>query len=391
MPDIAAANLIIRYDERTWSLQSGEDQGARPLVHARTGALEFAPVFASTRRLPEKSELEAESVAMVVVGFAAEDASWHLGLLLQPELAQARGGRWCALAHWNAAHSAEARQAGMALADVLGRPFRLVPRPDETPTPGSAPDAVASAPARQGAPSAESGAASVAPAASLPIPEPVRIGLPLDLGDWVVQEDSQGLIVARSPSWNRGALLRGLFYAALVPTFGVLAVGALISRYAPVQPLWLPLLGLAIAVAMLVAAIWQFRSRLRGPRIAIDERAQLIRVTTASGGRVLTQSPFEGVQYVLVSHAIGRRQPPAGESPSSGRYSFVAEAWIHAFSPRRGFIEICYTPEVEGLVRGEASFKTARPLSLSEIDSPAHRAGLLIGSQVGVPVYAEER
>jgi hypothetical protein len=225
----------------------------------------------------------------------------------------------------------------------------------------------------------------------LAAPEPVRIGLPLDLGDWLVKEDPQGLLVARSPRWNRGTLLRGLFYTALVPAFTVLSVGALVSRYAPVQPIWLPILGLGIALAMLAAAIWQFRARLRGPRVIIDQRAQLIRVTTASGSRVLTQSPFEGVQYVLVSHAVGRRQPPAGESSTVGRYSFVAETWIHAFSPRRGFIEICYAPEVEGLVRGDATFKTARPVSLSEIDSPAHRAGLLIGSQVGVPVYAEER
>jgi hypothetical protein len=390
MPEIAAADQIIRYDDRTWSLLSGSSQGARPLVSARPGALEFAPAFAEARRLPVKSALEADSVAMIVVGFAAEDMGWHLGLLLQPELAQARGGRWCALAHWSEPEGAQAHQAGIALADVLGRPFRLVPRPEAAPAPAPTQD-TAAVQERTDASTAALETTPESPAASLPIPEAVRIGLPLDLGDWVVQEDSQGLIITRSPAWNRGTFLRGLFYIALVPTFGVLAIGALVSRYAPVQPLWLPLLGLAIAAAMLFAAIWQFRARLRGPRVAIDERAQLIRLTTASGGRVLTQSPFEGVQYVLVSHAIGRRQPPAGNSSAVGRYDFVAEAWIHAYSPRRGFIEVCYVPEVEGIVRGEASFRMARPISLSEIDSPAHRAGLLIGSQIGVPVYAEER
>ncbi|MCC7206849.1 MAG: hypothetical protein IT323_06060 [Anaerolineae bacterium] len=380
MPEIAAADLIIRFDDRAWVLQSSNSQSARPLVSARPSALEFAPPFAEARRLPVKSALEAESVAMIVVGFAAEDMGWHLGLLLQPELAMARGGRWCALARWGESEGEAARQAGMALADVIGRPFRLVPRPEPTPAPEAA-----AAQAERAAPAAP------AAQAALPLPEPVRIGLPIDLGDWIVQEDALGLLITRSRAWNRGVLWRGLFYLALAPTFGVLAIGALISRYAPVQPLWLPLLGLAIAVAMLIAAIWQFRARSRGPRVVIDERAQIIRITTASGARVRTQSPFEGVQYVLVSHAIARRQPPAGESGVGGRYHFIAEAWIHAFSPRRGFIELCYVPEVEGVVRAEESFKTARPLSLSEVDSPAHRAGLLVGSMVGVPVYTEER
>ena len=59
---------------------------------ANTGQpIKYLPVFAHKRRLPDTGRLPLDSIQRVVLGWSHEDESWHLGLLLGPELAEARG------------------------------------------------------------------------------------------------------------------------------------------------------------------------------------------------------------------------------------------------------------------------------------------------------------
>src|SRR5690606_40996963 len=58
-----------------------------------------------------------------------------LGLLLEMELAQERGSRWCEIAHWpdpsTTVFQELAARAGESLAQVTTRPFHLVERSEE--------------------------------------------------------------------------------------------------------------------------------------------------------------------------------------------------------------------------------------------------------------------
>ncbi len=98
---ITAANgLTIDIDEHVWRLYNDRTDSTLPVVEARNDGLLYQAAFATARRLPTDGRLAERDISMVVVGWAAEDASWHLGLIVGSEIAQTRGGRWCGLARW---------------------------------------------------------------------------------------------------------------------------------------------------------------------------------------------------------------------------------------------------------------------------------------------------
>src|ERR1041385_8281619 len=101
MPTIAAANnLTVSIDNDEWSLLNGQADSAPPIVEAHEDGLNYRPAFATARRLSPDGHLPPEQITMVVVGWAVEDSSWHLGIMVSPDIAQTRGGRWCGLARW---------------------------------------------------------------------------------------------------------------------------------------------------------------------------------------------------------------------------------------------------------------------------------------------------
>jgi hypothetical protein len=389
MAEIDASNgLTIAYDSGRWALNNGRERDERKSTIASASAqsdgLSYQPAFALARRLPDGGQLPAAHIASVVVGWAVEDSSWHLGLLLTPEAAAVRGGRWCGLARWEDQDGDLAERAGEGLARVLGKPFRYVPPPDH---PGAG---IARQPELADAHDAQSIAAPNAPPPVMPL------SLPIQMGDWVLADDEVGIKLQPTPDWARSLLLRGLFFGALTPIFGFLSVGALLSNYAAVQPEWLPLMGLALTVIMLGAAIAQFVALARGPVVVIDRRARLVRKTARLGGRVLVQSPFEGLQHVLVSHVVNRRRARKSQSEGAGvpgytTVEFWGEMWIHAFSPRRGFIELCHVGDAEGQMQAQLDFSSERPLDLREVSSPVHHAAVRIAAEIGVPAYIEQR
>ena len=135
----AAYHLTIELEPNRWRLYNGaaeSAEAAQPLLDAQPGGIICSPLFARARRLSEDGRLELTRVARVVVGWAPESRNWHLGLMLYPEK---EGGRlrWCGLAHWPSGPAAEhektAVTAGRALADVIGRPFHVVPPKQSAP------------------------------------------------------------------------------------------------------------------------------------------------------------------------------------------------------------------------------------------------------------------
>jgi hypothetical protein len=375
MPKISAANnLTITIDDQAWRLFSGRTDSDIPVVEAGSGGLSYEPVFASARRLSPDGYLPVSDITMVVVGWAAEDSSWHLGLIVSPTVAQARGGRWCGLARWEDQDGDQAERAGTALATALNKPFRFVPPADrpqptivqagEPPQPYAAPEAPA----------------------QVAMPEVLPMPLPIDLGEWILEEHPQGLIFQRARAWRTKTFGYALLSFVLATIFGALSLGARFSPYAAVQPDWLPLIGLGIAVITLLIGLSQVTRLTRATSALIDNRQRLVRLIRR-GRRTVLQSPYEGLEYVLVSHIAGRRETSANSTDDR----FWPEVWIHLYSPRRGFINLCYVNVIEGRVLSGLTLRERRPLNLAEIDTPAHHAALITAQMIGIPAYVEER
>src|ERR1041384_1340466 len=89
------------------------------------------------------------------------------------------------------------------------------------------------------------------------------------------------------------------------------------------------------------------REKQRAPYFALatavathhpDNHERIIRVMRGYSsrqrkiGRTLLLSPYEGIEYVLVSHVLSRRE-------TGPQYDRIwPEVWIHLYSPRKGFI-----------------------------------------------------
>ncbi len=381
MPTILAANnLTIDTDERNWRLYNGRD--LQPIVSADADGLMYQPAFASARRLPA-DRLTAQNIAMVVVGWAVEDTSWHLGVLVTPEIAQSRGGRWCGLARWSDNQGADAQQAGQALAAMLNKPLRYVPPVERAVLPEPAfSDEVTRPVAVPETPAVE------APTA---LPSVPLMPLPISLGEWILEADLQGLLWRRSQAWRTRGLIYTVLSIVLAVVFGLLSLGARLSIYAPVQPDWLPLVGLGIAVVMLLVGISQLLTLLRATSVLIDNRQRIVRVMRRPH-RTIIQSPYEGLEYVLVSHMLTRREGNNRAKTEVIEYDRIwPEVWIHLYSPRRGFIPVCYISLTEGRMQAGLSFEERRLLRLTEIDTPAHHAAMHMAEMIGIPAYVEER
>jgi hypothetical protein len=354
MPTITAdRNLLIEFDEVRWHMRLPQLASDMLVIEATSGGIAYHAKFGAARRLPAAGVLLSEDVTDVLVGWSADDSAWHVGLLLSDSLSSGRNSRWVELASWPANQEADADAAGSALARVLSKPYRLI--------------------------TAEESAQSKRTASAR--------SLPLTFGEWRVSEEFSGLQWSRTPQWRNDMLLRSLFFLALTPLFGVLSIGALTSPYARVQPEWLPLVGIALALIMLYSALMSLRAILRSPVTLIDTRLSIMR-QSRRGSQKMVQSPFEGLQYALISHTVSRRQA----MPAVPDRDFaVFEVWVHLASTRRGFIEVCHSENVEGEIARGVTIDTRRPFDSAVIDSPAHYAALRTAQAIGVPVFVEAR
>ena len=353
----ADRNLSIEFDSDRWRLFLSRMPTEPDVLEATSIGIFYSEAFANARRLPAEGQLLADSITFVGLGWSTDDQGWHLGLLLEPPFAQARGGRWCELARWDDSVTEQAQLVAAGLAEVLNKPMRILGRE------ASATDAAA-------------GLRSTTPAYTLP----------LSVGDWTVSESPVGLEWTHSKAWQRDQLVRTAFFAIITPLFGLLSVGALISPFADVQPEWLPYVGLGLTAIMALLAVLTFRGWLTARSTQVN-RSQGVLRQMRQATRPTLQVPFEGIEYILVSHVVTRRQP-VKESP---RDLAIFEVWIHASTTRRGFIDLCHTENIEGRLLRNFPSGTRVELSLLDLESAAHYAAWRIAKEIGVPIYAEQR
>jgi hypothetical protein len=218
----AASNLTIEMQADRWRLLVNGNADETVLVEAISGQpLRYLPRFGNQRRLPDSGSLPVTYIQRVVLGWSTEDEAWHLGLVLEPSLAQARGSRWCEIAHWpdpeTSVFADIAAQAGQTLARTITRPFNLIP-PRSTPV--------------------------IAPPP--PLPE-----LPLQFDTWTFERSDQDQLQFRRVSgWARGRLIRILWYTLWIAVYVVLSVTTLQGTIALPSPEFLPFLGIAAALIL---------------------------------------------------------------------------------------------------------------------------------------------
>lgn len=372
MPRIAvSANSLVDYSPDRWRLIQVDDP-AKPklVVEAKTGLpFRYNGYFAVSRDLPESGEILGADLGQVVLGWSNESSSWQLGLTLSPEISLARSSRWFELLRFtNAdadAHEAAATQLGAALADTLGIPF-----------------------------------ASTASQAIEPEPEPEPIALeplPLDLGLWRLERGTEGeLRLERKQRWLRARQRQIAWYGLLVVVYLWVSFATLTSELGlPIagtlipNPAWLPYLGIAVAVLLLLAMARLVWIILREPDSIIINPYEKT-ASAARGRRQLWKVNAGGVQSIYASEIVKKR----GRKPTV----FHGEINLHLLDGR--FMPILVDKEklVDALLIGrDPAAEKERSTDVHVLEPEAvstalQAAALHIGDCLGeLPVWYDRR
>lgn len=287
----AGNNLSIDMTPDHWRLVVNGDNAERVLVEAASGEpLRYMPTFGQRRRLPDTGILPTLYVQRVVLGWSVKDEAWHLGLLLESELASARGSRWCEIAHWpdpeRDLYVDDATRAGTALASIITRPFDLIPPRDETALPVTAP--------------------AVAPATPAYTPLHPLPSLPIDLDEWKLSRTAPDTLeFKRSGAWTRAKLLRVFWYLLFTIVYLVLSIKTLEGRIALPKPEFLPYLGLLSAGILLLLAIGNVLRIGRTPNRIVVEAGRGVTALRGRGKR--WHVPVSDIDSVYASQVVSRK------------------------------------------------------------------------------------
>lgn len=272
---------LIEVSPDGWRLLSVNGSGeGEILAEAAPGApLSYPAAFGNRLHLPEV-ELTPAEIERVVLGWSATDQTWHLGLILNPTLAAARGSRWCGLARWAdptaEAHRGEATEAGRALAITLARPLAIVP-----PRVGEA-----------------------QPAGDVPAsPPPPLPALPYVLDDWTLSATSENqLRFTLRPSWARTRTIRAILYGLWALCFLVLSITSITSGIMLPTPEFLPFLGFACTIWLVFLALRTLVIMRSQPRwVELDGTAQVVRGPN-------WQLPADQIESVYATQAVKLRK-----------------------------------------------------------------------------------
>ncbi len=372
MPRIAvSANSLVDYSSDRWRLIQVDDPAAPKLVvEAKSGLpFRYSGYFAVSRDLPESGEILQADLGQVVLGWSQESSSWQLGLTLSPEISLARSSRWFELLRFtNAdadAHEAAAIQLGAALADTLGIPFA------STATQAIEPE---------------------------PAPEPIVLEqLPLDLGLWRLEPGKEGeLRLARKGRWLRAKQRQMAWYGLLTVVYFGVSLATLSSELAlPIagtlipNPAWLPYLGIAVAVLLLLAIARLLLIILREPNAIIINPYEKT-ISAVRGHRQFWKVNAGGVQSIYASEVVKKR----GRKPTV----FHGEINLHLLDGR--FMPILVDKEkiVDALLPGRDPLaEKDRPVEVHvlepvSVSTALQGAALHIGDCLGeLPVWYDRR
>lgn len=357
----AAENITIELSEARWRMIANGSAEAQVLLEAEAGQpVSYVTDFAATRRMPRSGLLETDQIQRVVLGWSPGDESWHLGLLLDMELAQARGSRWCEIAHWPDPSSTVfvdlAARAGESLAQVTTRPFHLVePKPEA---------AKVQAPPR-------------------PLPT-----LPLEVSDaWTLEPaEANDLQLVRAPRVARAMLRRAIWYGLWSIVYFALVYLTLTSGIAPSNPAFLPYLGLfsgGVLVLLMFKNAYQFLNSM--DRIVFDAEARQVR--GQRGSKVRWMQRGSHMQGIYVSQVIGRRR---GKKPAP-QYGE-----LNLYLADGKFFHLMNADHIEEYEQDPAAGEELPPDSVSELTANhattnLQAAALHIGRALNLPVWYDQR
>ncbi len=353
----AGGNLTIEHNIDHWRLLSTSNGQERLLLEAETGKpISYIEIFGSKRRLPKGGKLSLDDVQRIVLGWSYEDGSWHLGLLVEPELAEQRGSRWCELARWpdpdTTVFNDIAAEAGRALARTVQRPFNLI-EPDR---------------------SAEAGSASV----SAP-PPPLR-SLPLEFDQWTLTRQS-ALQFVRSPQWTRQRIIRLAWYGLLVIAYFVLSIVTLTQVIALPKPEFLPYLGIVVGVFLIGMILYTLYELINRPnRVVIDNNG----VEGKRGNNTAWQVVKESIDSVYVSEIVNRK--------GKKRVVYHGEINLHLKDGSfRNVLEQPHTMEEDQMPSIASADETVTPLTLYNSQTDLQMAGLHIAQTLGIECQYDQR
>ena len=368
MPRLAvSANSLVDYSPERWRLiQVDAPAAPKLIVEAKTGVpFRYNAYFAVSRDLPDSGEIGVADLGQVVLGWSNETRSWHLGLTLSPEISLARSSRWFELLRFSNAdagrHEDTAVQLGTALAKTLGIPF-----------------------------------ASTAPLDAEPEPEPIPLEpLPLHLGAWRLEADGE-LRLVRETRWLRAKQRQIAWYALLTVVYMWVSIATLTSELGlPIagtlipDPSWLPYLGIAVAVLLLLNVARLLMIIQREPnRIVINPYEKSI--SAFRGDRQRWKLNAGGLQSIYVSELVKKR----GRKPTV----FHGEINLHLLDGR--FMPLLVDSEkiVNALLPGrDPAAEHKRPTGVHALEPEAvstalQAAALHIAVPLGeLPVWYDRR
>jgi hypothetical protein len=409
MQAIPAANdLRIEFDAESWRLVSHELETETRLVEATPEGLVTHPVFRAARSLPGATIAPAQ-IVRVMLGWAPENEAWRLGLLLtdgSATVVDTTQMQWCELAAWPGelfeADPQRLRYAGQALARLLNRPFQLVPpsTPSRVPAIGTTPAPLDDIDADLDADDEDTPentnlsnptAQTAPPNIRHLVPEIEVADLPIMVTHWRLIPTATGVQWERLQRWWLFGIGRLVLIFALSVLFLVLSIGSLTRGIAAVEPTWLPNLGVAIGLVLVVALLQTLWTMLNSRMVAVDRfRGELY-----ERGVLLPfihwRIPFDQIEYILISQNAPR---PMGRRQHREPMHTAQDIWLHAFDGQN-FYTIIHFEDVEGrswdwtTVRTHHRTHVRRNLQLAQYDTPAHHAASQIADIIGVPVYLD--
>ena len=350
----AAGNLTIDVQPNRWRLLVNGQTEETMLVEAIPGQpLRYVPRFGGKRRLPDSGTLPVTYIQRVVLGWSNEDESWHLGLVLEPSLAEARGSRWCEIAHWPDPEinvfSDVATLAGQTLAQAVTRPFSLIPPRTEPAAP----------------------------------PAPAAPALPLQFDIWKLERvDANQIQFARSASWARSRVVRIFWYSLWVAVYILLGVATLTRGIALPSPEFLPYLGL-LATLILAGMIGHILYQLLTVpnRIVVDAGSG--NVMGMKGRRIRWQQNRENIQSVYVTQVIGKK----------GKQRRVHHGELNLHLRGGEFFHIIEQGQVEKDCTDNqaAEGDSVTPLTQADVYTDLQAAGLYVAQALNVPCLYDRR
>lgn len=382
--------LYIEASVDRWQLVSTELNTPTTLLVATAEGLTAHPVFVEARNL-SSATLARTQVARVILGYAPESDAWRLGMLLidgntNAAVVDTLSMQWCELAAWSSGDlDNNIKTVAQALARLINRPFQFIEPYADTRVPAFSKPADLKL--------VDTPVFGQPIAAATPLPTIPLQSLPLDLDEWRITLDADGLKFVRPAHWWIRNFVRMLIYAVLFSLFIILATGTRNSGFARVEPNWLPNAGLFIAIVLFGQLVLIGLKILRSNAVVIDTFKREVYSHGLVFPFVNWRVPFEAIDYVVLSQTAAK---PQGRPNREAAMNIQQDVWIHVASGE-DFYEIAEIEEIEGRshawdsVRRHDNQPIRRRLQLAEYDTPAHHAAIHIAERIGVPLYLDIR